>query len=434
MKLDHGNRSIIITNSKIYDFFQTNNIDLNEIEIILERICSMFVYNKDRHYSDVMYDKLKADIVNSISFEFKQHNESKFNQHLDDLKNILDSHSSHLSSSIYSFIDTKLTNSFLGIKEDLKDRSHQDILISMIQNLQSSQAELNRELSRDLKGTSQGEEIIKAMISSLDSEIKALSFNKHSSSFKGQEGECRMFDLLDSKLTSRNGYEVVDCHSQPHNLDILIKKSGYNDVRLDIKNHGFNSNDGRIRTSEVKRFESDVLNCSCHGILISLHSKICGKEEIQFDRLPNGKCVIYLSNNKYNVDFIIELLQILQFIDDRLRSHSDLPLDDRLYLSTQAVEKINDILKDSEQKVYDLKVKLEQSVKLVSSIKLDLINNLFKCQQFQDAITTQNLITSTQSSNTSNPDSITCDYCGKIVKNNKGALKKHLKHCIKIPS
>jgi hypothetical protein len=322
---------------------------------------------------------------------------------------------------MYSLIDTKITNSFLGVKEDLKDNSHQDVLITMIQNLQSSQTELNRDLSKEIKGTSQGEEVLKVMIESLQNEIKSLAINKRSSSYKGQEGEHHMIDLLDSKLTSRNGYEVIDCHSLPHNLDILIKKTGYNDVRIDVKNHGKDSKeDGRIRTNEVKRFESDVLNCSCHGILVSLHSKICGKEEIQFDRLPNGKCVIYLSNNEYNVDFIIELLQILQFIDDRCRSEKQSPEDDRLSLSSDAVQKINEILKESEQKVYDLKTKLEQSVKLVSSIKFDLINSLFRGQQIKDVVISK---ISPES------DSITCEHCGKIIRNSKGAFKKHLKHC-----
>ena len=424
MKLDHGNRTVIISNPRIYDYLQQNNTNLNEIEIILERICAMCDYNKlvkDRQQFDAMFEKLKGDIVSGVSNELKQSNDNHLQRILDDLKKILESNSSSLSSSMYSLIDTKITNSFLGVKEDLKDNSHQDVLITMIQNLQSSQTELNRDLSREIKGTSQGEEVLKVMIESLQNEIQSLAINKRSSSYKGQEGEHHMIDLLDSKLTSRNGYEVIDCHSQPHNLDILIKKSGYNDVRIDVKNHGKDSKeDGRIRTNEVKRFENDVLNCSSHGILVSLHSKICGKEQIQFDRLPNGKCVIYLSNNEYNVDFIIELLQILQFIDDRWRSEKQSPEDDRLYLSSDAVQKINEILKESEQKVYDLKTKLEQSVKLVSSIKFDLINSLFRGQQIKDVVIGKTLPDS---------DSITCEHCGKIIRNCKGALKKHLKHC-----
>tara|TARA_Y100000816_G_C26057740_1_gene555171 strand:- start:46 stop:1338 length:1293 start_codon:yes stop_codon:yes gene_type:complete len=428
MKLDHGNQTIIISNKKIYDFFQKNNIDLNEIEIILERMCNMCEYNKtnkDVHQTEAIFDKMKNEIVKNITLEFEKHNDNKHQKYLTDLQNILESKSSFLSSSIYSFIETKISNSFIGLKKDIKEINHQDVLVTMIQNLQSSQSELSKELCKELKGTSQGEEVLKLMISSLESEIKSLSLQRHSSSFKGQEGENKMFDLLDSKLTSRNGYEVIDCHSQPHNLDILIKKSGYNDVRLDVKNHGFDSKDGRIRTTEIKRFEQDVINCSCHGILISLHSKICGKEEIQFDRLPNGKCVIFLSNNQYNVDFIIELLQILQFIDDRLNIHTNSPSDDRLSLSTDTVEKINDILKDSERKIYDLKTKLEQSVKIVSSIKFDLINNLFRCQQLQDTFISQPIISS-------DPDTITCEFCKKVFKNTKGALKKHLRVCIPV--
>jgi hypothetical protein len=386
--------------------------------MIIEKICVMSNANKmvkDRQQFDLVFEKLKGDIISGVRQELKETNENLLQRTIDDLKKILETNSSSLSTSMYNLIDTRITNSFQGMKEDLRGSSHQDILVTMIQNLQSSQTELNRELSKEIKGTSQGEEVLKVMIESLQTDIKTLSINKRSSSYKGQEGEQLMIELLETKLTSRNGYEVVDCHSQPHNLDILIKKSGYNDVRIDVKNHGRDSKeDGRIRTNEVKRFESDVLNCSCHGILVSLHSKICGKEEIQFDRLSNGKCVVYLSNNQYNVDFIVEMLQILQFIDDRCRSEKQSNEEDRLSLSSDAVQKINEIIIESEQKIYDLKTKLEQSVKLVSSIKFDLINSLFRGHQMKTI---------------PESETIRCEYCDKIIKVCKGSYKKHLKHC-----
>jgi hypothetical protein len=345
MKLDHGSRTVVISNPRIYDYLQQNNTDLDEIEIILERICAMCDYNKivkDRLKSNSMFDKLKGDIVNGVNHELKQ--------------------------------------------------SH-DKYLQLINN--------------QLQG----------MINSLHNDIKPI--NKHQSSYQDQEeAEHRMIDLLESKLTSRNGYEVIDCRSQPNKLDILIKKSGYNDVRIDIKNNGKDSNDDSIKINEVKQFENDILNCSCHGICVSLHSNIHGKEEIQFDTLLNGKCVIFLSNNEYDVNFIIELLQILQFIDDKSRNEKQSSEDDdSISLSSDTVQKINEILKESEQKVYDLKTKLEQSIKLVSSIKFDLINNLFRGQHLLKYVQPPEY------------DSITCEHCGKIIRNCKGALKKHLKYC-----
>ena len=149
MKLDHGNQTIIISNKKIYDFFQKNNIDLNEIEIILERMCNMCEYNKtnkDVHQTEAIFDKMKNEIVKNITLEFEKHNDNKHQKYLTDLQNILESKSSFLSSSIYSFIETKISNSFIGLKKDIKEINHQDVLVTMIQNLQSSQSELSKEL------------------------------------------------------------------------------------------------------------------------------------------------------------------------------------------------------------------------------------------------------------------------------------------------
>ena len=425
MKLDHGNRSVIITNPKIYDFLLNNDGYMNEMELILERICSMFDYNKlfnGRQQIDVIYDKLKtdiknikSDIIDNISNELQSNNVNNLQKIKDDLQYILESKSSSISSAMYSFIDTKLTNCFIGFKDELKGFNHEDVIMTTLQNLQNTQNELNR----DIKSTSPGEEVLKTMIDSLQNDIKSLTINKRSSSYKGQEGECQLFDLLESKLTSRNGYEVIDCHSEPHSLDILIKKSGYSDVRIDVKNHGGQSSkeDGRIRTAEVKRFENDVLNCSSHGILVSLHSPICGKDGMNIERLPNGKLTVYLSNNEYNVNVICEMLQIFHFIDD-FCSQTDTNND--LHLSTDVVQKMNDIIKETEKRIYELKNNLEQSLKIVSNIKFDMINSLLRGQQLKELVTDDKAQKQ-------------CGYCEKWFKVGKGGYLKHLKTCSEKP-
>jgi hypothetical protein len=295
------------------------------------------------------------------------------------------------------------------------DKLKGDIVNGVSHELKQSHDNYLKLINNQLQGTRHNEDVLKVMIESLHTEIQ--SIKKHQLPYQEEAGN-QMIDLLESKLTSRNGYEVIDCRNQPNKLDILIKKCGYNDVRIDIKNNEKDSNDEPIKINEVKQFENDILNCSCHGICVSLHSKIRGKEEIQFDTLLNGKCAIFLSNNEYDVNFIIELLQILQFIDDKSRNEKQSSEDDdSISLSSDTVHKINEILKESEQKVYDLKTKLEQSIKLVSSIKFDLINSLFRGQYLL------------QYKQTPEYDSITCEHCGKIIRNCKGAFKKHLKHC-----
>ena len=130
--------------------------------------------------------------------------------------------------------------------------------------------------------------------------------------------------------------------------------------------------------------------------------------------LPNGS--VYLANNEYNVNIIIELLQVLQFIDNISQNEED--EDNKFKLTNEAVAKINEIVKDAENRVYDLKNNLEQSLKIVNSLKFDLIHTLLKGGQLNG-------------NNNLEAKVMQCEYCNKNIKTGKGGYEKHLKSCVK---
>ena len=133
---------------------------------------------------------------------------------------------------------------------------------------------------------------------------------KNTNRYKGDEGENLIFSSLEKILPSRDGYNIYKTSTIGNNSDIKISRIGYNDISIEIKAHKES-----IRTSETRKFESDITGLQTHGIFVSLYSSICSKGEIEFDLLSTGKFVIYLSNNQ-DANIIKEWICLIYKLDE----------------------------------------------------------------------------------------------------------------------
>ena len=260
---------------------------------------------------------------------------------------------------------------------------------------------------------------VSEQVCSMTSKVETFSNTRNTTRFKGEEGEKGLHDVLENFLPSRDGYAIIDTKSIPHSCDMVIKRLGYPDVRIESKAHGRDSGEN-VRTQEVKRFESDLGHLNSHGIFVSLYSGICGKGALEFEFLPaTKKFAFYLSRNEFDGGIIAEIVRLIYKLDKFMaenENESDDGADDgSLLVSHDSILSIKSHLTDFNRKIEDLKTNAKNSLRILNEITLMTIEKL--------------LTTSPVDMKPIEPvNQFECEKCNKIFKNKSG-LMTHSKSC-----
>jgi hypothetical protein len=128
-------------------------------------------------------------------------------------------------------------------------------------------------------------------------------------STEGVVGEQRLYEMLVETLPMREGYEVEMSSGQADSM--VIRKSGFQDVRVECKAYG-----EQVGKGEVSKFRTDLELMGTHGIFVSLHSGIMGiGKKFHMEQMPNGKFAVYLGENGYDTETIHSMLMILYKLD-----------------------------------------------------------------------------------------------------------------------
>ena len=98
---------------------------------------------------------------------------------------------------------------------------------------------------------------IKSSTDQLTSKIDAFSTLRSTNRYKGEHGERQLHEVLESLLHSSDGYTIDDTSSLAHNCDMVIKRPGFPDIRIESKAHG-RDNGESVKMADIKRFESDL--------------------------------------------------------------------------------------------------------------------------------------------------------------------------------
>lgn len=238
-----------------------------------------------------------------------------------------------------------------GKLDELKDR------IDVTKVVETSVARNNDSLVHTLN-------TIKHSQDQITSKIESISTSRNTNRYKGEEGEQGLIQILENKLHIRDGYTITEVKSIPHSCDILVKRDGYPDIRIESKAHNEN-----VRVAEVKKFENDLLTLHNHGIFVSLYSGICGKNALEIELLPNNKFAVYLSNNNYDGDMITEIIRLIYTLDQFTASSDS----ENITISTDAMMRIKAYLTDFNRKIDELRTTLKSSIRILNEITLDLI-------------------------------------------------------------
>ena len=245
--------------------------------------------------------------------------------------------------------------------------------------------------------------------------------DNNSNKIKGSYGENEIYNLLSDKLMSRDGYIIEQVNGLSHSCDILIKCKNKPDIRIESKAHGLNNGE-KVRQKEVEKFERDLIHTNNHGIFVSLYSNIVGKNSIDLIQLSNGKFAIYLSNNNYNIDNIIDSMNIIYKIDSIIQNSSN---NDKFIINLETMMKLKSLINDNNTKINSVKLHLRDSINILNDLTLDMIDKLI--------INNELKIENKEINNKEmNNEILLCDWCNKKCKSSSG-LKNHKATCKKSP-
>lgn len=151
----------------------------------------------------------------------------------------------------------------------------------------------------------------------------------------GDEGERTLEQALMEALPE---YEILDSSREGRGCDFKVIRPGKAPVRIEVKNQK-----DMVPPRDVNRFEEDLKFNGDHGILVSIQSKISGRNNVTLHHLPNGKYAIYLSNNKYDAYAIRTFIEVIHHMDQILEENGE---SNTMRLSLDTLQKIADNVKD----------------------------------------------------------------------------------------
>lgn len=240
--------------------------------------------------------------------------------------------------------------------------------------------------------------------------IDTLTSKTQSTIARGSEGENTLMELLSRRLLSRDGYTVSIVSGISHSCDIMIQRVGYPTIRIESKATGRYS-ENKVMGREVEKFKRDLLHTNNHGIMVSLHSGITGIGNTEIQQLPNGKFAVYLSNNEYDIDIIIDMLHVLYKIDEVVEKDT---VSDSIVVRHDAMKRVREYINDFNSKINTVKQHMKESIRVLSGIQLSMIESIL-IGKVEDTVDSTEL----------EPTVLKCDNCAKVFKSKLG-FSRHM--------
>jgi hypothetical protein len=168
--------------------------------------------------------------------------------------------------------------------------------------------------------------------------LSALTDTKTSKSI-GAMAEDKVFHKLSGTLSQE--FVVEFTRQNPNEADLKVKKIGYTDIMVEIKNH---SKD--VTHDHVVRFEDNIAQHNSHGIIVSLQSGIVGRNDTFTMRENGGKLSLYLCHNNYDMNAVRDLVRFIHRYEDMMS-----PDDKGAGLSAESLQQVTDLVKNQIKRV-----------------------------------------------------------------------------------
>lgn len=228
---------------------------------------------------------------------------------------------------------------------------------------------------------------------------------------KGKEGEQTVFDILSESLYASDGYTLEDVSGLSGHCDIRVKRTGYGDVHIDVKNHS-----RKVGQRDVDKFVNDLNALDCSGIMVAMNEGIVGKRHFEVNQLSTGKFAMYVSKT-VDVGEYVRLIHTLESI---------CCVDGKVRVSSDTLRVIEAICEDTKRQFAKLTASIKSSLSIASNISLDRIIDVVRSNHV-DAPTKFDLVMKDDDEVVVG-EVFECAKCSKKCKS-KTALLSHSKKC-----
>jgi hypothetical protein len=260
----------------------------------------------------------------------------------------------------------------------------------------SIMAEIMRHLSNQLTETRSDLATVTTGVASVETRLANAEIaraKKGTRTQKGTDAEDQLYDLLTERLKARDGFVVEQTNGQTASCDILVKKIGAPDIRIESKAHGQGTGE-KVRHAEVLKFQRDLAHTHSHGIFISLYSDIVGIGNFELQQLPTGKFAVYLSKLNFDVEPVIEMIHLLYKLDTlvkktRSSSDDDANSDDEpviINVSATDMARVQEYLKDYALTVSGAKQHMRAAIRQLGELDFDKIANMLLANSEQGVL------------------------------------------------
>lgn len=228
---------------------------------------------------------------------------------------------------------------------------------------------------------------------------------------KGREGERSVMEALESTLLNCDGYSVEDVSKLPNNCDILVKRVGHGDVRIDVKNWSRN-----VSSKDVEKFENDLTHLDTSGIMLSLNTGVVGKRNFEINQLMTGKFAMYLCDFGSSLDDLPEYIRLLHTLERVCKSD-----DECIRVDKMAVSRIQMYLQENSNRVSKLKQTLRTAVTLANEIDYQQIGDIVRGVELREVMSTSTPVPQVV-------QQFECPTCKQMFRS-KAGMVSHAKRC-----
>ena len=191
--------------------------------------------------------------------------------------------------------------------------------------------------------------------------------------------------------------------------DMILKRINLKPILFENKDYSNN-----VKKDEVDKFIRDISKNEHHGIFISQHSGIVGKEHFQID-IHNKNILIYIHNCNYDQDKIKLAVNTIDTLSIKLINIDS----DNTTIPKEVIKQINidyqTFLRQKELILSTTKEYYKKTLDLLTQIKLPSLEK-YLSNHFAD----------------SKVNKVLCTLCNKFETDNLRSLARHKQSCKKI--
>jgi hypothetical protein len=345
---------------------KNNSLLIDKIMLILTDIVPK---SHNKHYEDII--KIFKEDMNTS---------------LDRLKN---SNPENAIDKISSLVDNKYSNLVFNIQD------------TMMKYISQSEDRLTNNITQ-VKDISAKNTVIQDKIN----EELSVYLNKYKiSASKGSISENNLYNIIEQEYPSS---ELSNTSNFTGMGDMILKRK--EKIPILIENKDYTTN---IKKEETDKFFRDITKNKYHGIFISQHSGIVGKENFQID-MHNNNILIYIHYCDYDIDKIKLAINTIDTLSDKF---IDINIDSSS-ISREMIKNINydyqSFLSNRESVLNVIKDNYKKTLDIFTHLKLP---SLEKYLSLHFADTKKN--------------KLLCSYCKKYETDNLRSLARHSSSCKK---